>query len=271
MATTTQPDIPVQITVPNDTNPTSGAPLLRAERRITPSWTISQLKTKLEPVTGIPASAQSLRTRGLDGSWISLADESLVGDPRNGLHRYSEIEILDSRPVAARQTINFNDLSSVEKYQMPESQYEKLEDSVLAWKRRQGLGRFDPHTKDAQSLSEERFKHDSAEIERRQIKIDMRCRVVRDDGRRGTVRYVGEIPGLGGVKEAGCVWVGVELDEPVGRNDGSVVVEGEDGEVIKRRVFQCGEKFGVFARPEKVEVGEWPVLDDLVDEDMEEV
>lgn len=30
------------------------------ERRITPSWTISQLKTKLEPVTGIPVSSQQL-------------------------------------------------------------------------------------------------------------------------------------------------------------------------------------------------------------------
>lgn len=274
MATTTQPDIPVQITVPNDTNPSSsGAPLLRAERRITPSWTISQLKTKLEPVTGIPASAQSIRTRSLDGSWISLSDESsLVGDPRNGLHRGSEVEIRDTRPASARQTINFADLSSVEKYQMPESQYEKLEDSVLAWKRRQGLGRFDPHAKSAESLAEERLKHDTADIERKGIKVGMRCRVGRDDGRRGTVRYVGEIPGLGGVKEAGCVWVGVELDEPVGRNDGSVLVEAEDGEgQEKRRVFQCGEKYGVFSRPEKVEVGDFPVLDDLVDEDMEEV
>lgn len=30
------------------------------ERRITPSWTISQLKAKLEPVTGIPVSSQQL-------------------------------------------------------------------------------------------------------------------------------------------------------------------------------------------------------------------
>jgi tubulin-folding cofactor B len=34
-----------------------------AERRVTPSWTISQLKTKLLPVTGIPPSAQQLTLR----------------------------------------------------------------------------------------------------------------------------------------------------------------------------------------------------------------
>lgn len=31
-----------------------------SERRITPSWSISTLKTKLEPITGIPPSSQKL-------------------------------------------------------------------------------------------------------------------------------------------------------------------------------------------------------------------
>lgn len=34
-----------------------------SERRITPSWTIAHLKTKLEPVTGIPPSSQKLTLR----------------------------------------------------------------------------------------------------------------------------------------------------------------------------------------------------------------
>ncbi|KAK5382306.1 hypothetical protein LTR20_006062 [Exophiala xenobiotica] len=302
----TQPDIAVQITVPNDTNP-SAAPLLSAERRITPSWTISQLKSKLEPVTGIPASAQSLRTRSLDGTFVHLSDESsLVGDARYGLHRGSEIEIIDARPAGMRQSFNFADLSSVEKYQMPESQYEKLDDSVLAWKKRAKLGRFDPSVsqKTAEEMAEERKRADREVIERRRIDVGMRCRVGRDDARRGVVRFVGEIGGLGGARESGCVWIGVELDEPVGRNDGSVLVEiaaaaaadddengegddeEEEGKGEERqagggkkeekmvRVFECRDKFGVFVRPEKVEVGEqWSMLglDDLEDEDMEEV
>ena len=32
----------------------------RSERRISPAWTIAQLKGRLEPITGIPASAQKL-------------------------------------------------------------------------------------------------------------------------------------------------------------------------------------------------------------------
>ena len=79
------------------------------------------------------------------------------------------------------------------------------------------------------------------------------------DARRGTVRYVGavsEIPGSG-------QWVGVELDEPTGKNNGSV--QGT-------AYFQCKERFGVFVRPERVETGQWEVLDELGDEeDMEEM
>ncbi|OAP57861.1 hypothetical protein AYL99_08599 [Fonsecaea erecta] len=279
LSTQTPTDITMQIVVPNDSNPT-GPPLLSAERRITPTWTVSQLKSKLEPVTGIPSSSQSLRTRSLDGTWITLAtDSSLLSDPRFGLRKGSEIEVQDTRPPQLRQNLNFlaADLSSVEKYQMPENQYEKLEDSVLAWKRRQKLGRFDPHAKSQSQMAEERRRKDEKEMDARGIKVGLRCRVGRDDGRRGTVRFTGEIPGLGGQREDGCLWVGVELDEPVGRNDGSVQVElvkseGRGKPVYEmRRVFDCADKHGVFARPEKIEVGDFPPLTDLLDEDMEEI
>jgi tubulin-specific chaperone B len=174
------------------------------------------------------------------------------------------------RPPSARQ--NFSDTSSVEKYQMPESQYEQLSDTVLAWKKKQKLGRFDPNAKSAKEMVEERRSKDEDEIKKKGIQIGMRCRVGRDDTRRGIVRFVGEIVGLGGEKEAGCLWVGVELDEPVGRNDGSTKIEVEGGAQESKRLFECKDKFGVFVRPEKVEVGDWPPLDDLeVDEDMEEI
>ena len=159
---------------------------------------------------------------------------------------------------------------------MPESQYERLEDSVLAWKRRQKLGRFDPHAKSQDEVVGERRARDENEMKGRGIQVGARCRVGKDDGRRGVVRFAGEIPGLGGSREDGCLWVGVELDEPVGRNDGSVAVEVESEgsgptKQETRRVFECRDKYGVFARPEKVEMGDFPPLDDLMDEDMEEI
>lgn len=89
------------------------------------------------------------------------------------------------------------------------------------------------------------------------IKQSARCRLLPDsDHRRGTVQYVGdiaEIPGIG-------AWVGVALDEPTGKNDGSV--KGKS-------YFKCQPNCGVFIRPERVEVGDFPVLDELDDDDDE--
>jgi tubulin-folding cofactor B len=52
-------------------------------------------------------------------------------------------KIHDTRPQSARP--NLHDLSSVDKYVLPESTYESLPNSVLAWKKNQKLGRFDPN------------------------------------------------------------------------------------------------------------------------------
>lgn len=39
-----------------------------SERRINPSWTISTLRTKLEPITGIPPSTQRLSLKTSSGA-----------------------------------------------------------------------------------------------------------------------------------------------------------------------------------------------------------
>ncbi|ERF71441.1 hypothetical protein EPUS_06823 [Endocarpon pusillum Z07020] len=65
------PDIPLQVTVPSASKDDKN-PQISAERRINPSWTISQLKAKLEPITGIPPGCQHLRIRGLDGEWVVI-------------------------------------------------------------------------------------------------------------------------------------------------------------------------------------------------------
>ena len=158
------------------------------------------------------------------------------------------------RPPGLRP--NYTDASQVTKYEMPPSEYEQKTDSVLAWKKSQKLGRFDPN---APSIEQAKLQVYDTEIKNRGIVVGKRCRVGGEDAKRGEVMYVGDVEQIpGGLGK----WVGIKLDEPVGRNDGSLNGKrywGKDGDA----------KFGVFVRPERVDIGDFPVLDDL--EDMEEI
>jgi len=66
-----------------------------SERRITPSWTISQLRTKLEPVTGIPPSAQRMtyRAPGRDAVPVEAHDEDATFMSSFGLVPYAELHV----------------------------------------------------------------------------------------------------------------------------------------------------------------------------------
>ncbi|KAI9787414.1 MAG: hypothetical protein M1835_002769, partial [Candelina submexicana] len=161
-------------------------------------------------------------------------------------------QVQDTRPAYARQ--NLTDASAVPKYTLPTSTYETLPNTVLAFKKSHQLGRFDPH---APELEKQKLDALEKEAEERGIGVSKRCRVGGEDIRRGVIRYTGLVPSIPNAKG---IWVGVELDEPLGKNDGSV-----NG----TRYFDCGVNKGVFVRPERVEVGDWPVLGDL--EELEEI
>lgn len=83
---TTARDIPLRIT----------STASSSERRITPSWTIAHLKTKLEPVTGIAPSSQKLTLRLPDQQEkypIEAEDEESVEVGRWPLVAYAEITV----------------------------------------------------------------------------------------------------------------------------------------------------------------------------------
>lgn len=66
-----------------------------SERRITPAWTISQLKTKLEPVTGVPPSSQriSLKTSTNERIAIEAPDEEATQLSGFPLAPYTELHV----------------------------------------------------------------------------------------------------------------------------------------------------------------------------------
>ncbi|KAL1306565.1 hypothetical protein AAFC00_005252 [Neodothiora populina] len=232
----------------------------RSERRISPSWTIAHLKDRLEPITGIPASAQSLSLKV--SSWpaqpLQSENEASVQLNNYPLQAYAEIHVSDTRPPGLRQ--NYNDVSGIQKYEMPADEYESRTDSVLAYKRAHKIGRFNPN---APSIEQKKIAAVQREIEERGIKIGARCQLLpaSTDARRGTVKYIGEvteIPGLG-------QWIGVALDEPTGKNDGSIAGAGSEGK--KTRYFECAPNSGVFVRPERIEVGDFEVVDEFGSDD----
>lgn len=81
-------DIPIFI---NSANSSS-------ERRVSPSWSIAQFKTRLEPITGVPASSQRLNLRV--GSRDVGVIEAATGGDEDGtqlasfpLQAYAEIYV----------------------------------------------------------------------------------------------------------------------------------------------------------------------------------
>lgn len=70
-------------------------------------------------------------------------------------------------------------------------------------------------------------------------------------------RFVGKCEGL-----PKGYWIGVQYDEPVGKNDGSI--KG-------KRYFQCPDGYGSFVRPNLVKTGDFPPLDDFAFSDGDEI
>ncbi|EFO23291.1 hypothetical protein LOAG_05198 [Loa loa] len=168
------------------------------EKRYPSSMTLHELKKKLVLVVGSPTECMRTELHDKDGKFVS----SLTDDQ------------------ATLEKLGVTD------------------DSVRAWRRREGL----------------KIKYDAltaAENEAKQFKIGDRCTVhiSNQKERKGIVSYIGP------TKFKDGYWIGVTYDEPFGKHDGSI-----NGE----RYFTCKSNHGVFVRPRDVKKSE-------EDEEMEEI
>jgi len=75
------------------------------------------------------------------------------------------------------------------------------------------------------------------------LRPGLRCSL-RNSNRKGHIAYVGPVPAL--TIAGDDTWIGVILDEPNGKNDGTA----PDG----TRYFECTANHGLFVRPERVQV-----------------
>jgi len=147
-------------------------------------------------------------------------------------------------------------INLVEKYKMTDEAYDSREKTLRNHVRqeREKNPNFRLFNKKGAAGAGEEGSQAAAEVERPKTPEDVhvkygvgkRCEC-NPGGRRGTIKFVGPVKGAPGT------WIGVELDEPQGMNDGS-----KDGE----RYFECRrDKYGCFSRAENVNVGDFPELD----------
>lgn len=193
---------------------------------------------------------------------------------------------MDTNPSTSF-TGQLTDVSQVEKFELTENEYAQRQgmlpflewspyansnsaflDTVLAYKQRHKIGRFAEKTEEPQA---------PAPIV--DIPLGSRCEVeTSEEGfhKRGAVRFVGPTK----FGKGGGVWVGVEYDEPIGRNDGRYwspctlcvplsLIRALLSSVEGERYFTCKPNFGVFVRPDRVKIGDFPVEEINFDDDEE--
>jgi tubulin-folding cofactor B len=174
----------------------------KSERRFLKSITVLTLKEKLEAITGIPASSMSLQLYNSLKENISMENSKMLG-----YYSPQDYDTLIVSCTSKERFVNYNDVSSVEKFEMSQEDYEARTGSVLEFKKRNKIGRFS----DSASLASKDYTPEQELLEK--IKIGDRC-ITSDDIKKGTVMYVGNVD----FKEG--PWVGIALDEPLGKHDG---------------------------------------------------
>jgi len=222
---------------------TSTVSSVASEKRFPSHITVRELKGKLEMITGASMDSMKIELFNDQNKSIGkLTDDDAV--LKNVLANDVRLHVTD--PSAA----NFEDTSAVEKYEMPTEEYEKREDSVQAFKKRNKMGRFNPEVQAKLAAQADENKEKASKMS-----IGDRCeaRTPKAPIRRGEVMFVGEVEFKDGH------WVGIKFDEPVGKHDG--VVQG-------KRYFTCDNKYGAFCQPRFVEVGDFPPELDFSDDEI---
>lgn len=227
--------------------------LTSTQLSLIPGLTWGQLSGRLHEITGVEL---------LDMKLIIDKDRGVPIFPKEVMQKkignISTIEVIDTNENSMASQIK-RDLESQREEQLfkySEKDYENRSDSVLKWKKDNKLGRFDPIF---QEKMQAQSRLNNAKVNSLFDKVGERCSVTSaEDGptleRRGWLRFVGKVLET----NTDEIWCGVEFDEPVGKNDGSL-----GGTVYFGPVNQ---NYGGFVKPVNVEIG--PQFQPFIDDDL---
>ena len=237
---------------------TSSALNINSEKRYSPDLTVRQLKEKLEMVVGANPDNMILQHKDAEGAVLCTLQPDDLKIGKFDLANYSNVHVVDTQPnqgvVAALNAVSNGSNVNVPKYEISEEQYKKRDNTFAKWKEK-NLKDF--YQKKAEEEKQQVEAWDKA-LKDKAIKLNDRCQI--DKGKhRGKIAFIGAT-----AFDKKGTWIGVELDEPFGDNDGSKK---------NKAYFKCNDKYGIFVRPDCVQVGDYPVIDELElsDDDDEEL
>ncbi|KAJ6839663.1 tubulin-folding cofactor B [Iris pallida] len=212
--------------------------------RFSPEMTVESVKEKLWKKCG--TSVDSMRLELYDDFGAKVCDLSDntrpfgFYSPQNGYR----LHIIDLDPSSVTSGGWLEDTSLVEKYTISEEAYNKLDSNFRKFKE----SVISKNAMGPQSKIPDNYMEDVCE----NIKVGDRCEVEPGE-KRGVVKFVGTAETL-----APGFWVGIQLDEPLGKHDGTV--KG-------KRYFVCPPQHGLLLRPDKVKVGNYPERDPFEEEE----
>ncbi|XP_041979912.1 tubulin-folding cofactor B-like [Aricia agestis] len=220
------------------------------ERRFKKGITIQEFKTKLELVTGGTAGTMKLKVFDNKNNLICDIDndDALLGS--YPIDDGMRIHVTDNFTLVK----DFDSADAAERFRLSEEEYEKKDDTLRAFLQRNKLGKYNEEEMNKLKEQQQKELEEEAKLAA-SVVVGSRCavRVGNTGTRRATVRYNGPLEGARGL------WIGVQYDEPRGKNDGTF-----NG----KRYFTCPPKYGGFVKPVYVTLGDFPVEEDDLDDEI---
>ena len=236
---------------------------INAEKRFAESMTVGELKQKLQMIVGSNPGDMILQHRNDSNEVLCTLQPDTKTLSEFNLQNFSNIHVVDEKGdqglVGQIAAMNNGQMAAVPKYEISEEEYKKRDDTFAKWKEK-NLQEFYQKKQDDEKAQIADWDH---MVESKKMKVNDRCEITKNMKHRGKIAFIGNaILGKGMDKKG--MWIGVILDEPYGDNNGTI--KG-------KTYFKCDDKYGIFVRPDIVEVGDFPVIDELElsDDDDEEL
>ncbi|ETO00560.1 CAP-Gly domain containing protein, partial [Reticulomyxa filosa] len=205
---------------------------------------IKKKKGKLEMIVGTSPSDMILQHRSNSNEVIATLQPDTAQLKDFGLSDLDNVHCVDTNPNKGVVGM----LDSLNK-DIDEKKHDERSDSFKKFK--------ETHLKEHFAKKKKEQKQNYENLAK-DLKVSNRCQLSKHSLKpNGTIRYIDTVPPLG---KFTCV--GVELDEPHGKYDCSV---------SGKTYFECQGKYGEFLRPDQIEVGDFPVVDEFANLSDEEL